>query len=180
MSDTEIIEQQNEEQQEQSEAIEWARQALAYVSLEGQDPDDEEVALLHKYVRLTAMYENEIERAKKQAAAIIRGLENKVRGLEYVYAAAAQSVTRRLIAGGKTKSVKTPWGTAGFRTRPASVTITDPETLVEQAQLSPELRDLVKTKVEPSRSAVVEYFKTTGAIPPGCEFVPAAETFYVR
>ena len=180
MSETEVIDVQSEEQQEQAEAIEWARAALDYVSLEGQDPDDEEVRVLHKYIRLTSMYENEIERAKKQAAAIIRGLENKVKGLEYVYASMAQSVTRRLIGNGKTKNVKTPWGTAGFRSRPASVTISDPETLVEQAQLAPELRCLVRTKVEPSKSAINEYFKTTGAIPPGCEVIPAGETFYVR
>lgn len=168
------------EAQEQAEAIEWAREALAFVSLEGQDPDDEEVAILHKYIRLTAMYENEIERAKKQAAAIIRGLENKVKGLEYVYAAVAQSVTRRLIGNGKAKSVKTPWGTAGFRSRPAGVEVLDPDALIREAQAKAELAGLIKTKVEPSRSAITDYFKTTGEIPPGCGVIPAGENFYVR
>jgi hypothetical protein len=84
---------------------------------------------------------------------------------------------------GKVKSIKTPFGIAGFCTTNARLEVTDDAKLIAAAQLAPvddPLKAAIRVKVEVSRSGVNEYFKTTGDVPAGTEVVPESEKFYVK
>jgi phage host-nuclease inhibitor protein Gam len=138
----------------------------------GQPVDDENMATTLRYVRLRRRYEDEIERVKEQTAKIVSGLESRLRSLEF-FRPVAEDTARRLIGGGKAKSVKLVWGTIGFRTSPPRVDICD------EHSLDP-LFVKIETVKKPDKTAINEHFKSTGEVPRGCELIDAHEKFYVK
>lgn len=140
--------------------------------------DSEEMQTLNKYIRVSLRLDDEEERVKAQCAAILKSIESRRNGLDYVYGALVRNVTERLIAGGKARSHKTLWGTIGFRKAPAQVFVKDEAALMGYAKHAhPEW---IRIKEEPVRSAIKDYAKTTGDIPPGCEFIDERDKFYVK
>jgi len=150
-------------------------------SVDAPGTNSEEVATLHKYVRLCTRLDEEAERVKEQCALILKGIESRRKGLDFVYGPVARHVASDLIqrAGGKAKSVKTPYGTVGFRAQPAKLDVTDDAALMTYAK-SLGLTSWVKVAETVAKGEVSEYFKNTGDIPPGCEVTPAQDRFYVK
>ena len=142
--------------------------------------DTPEKQALFKYVRLRNRYAAELTRVKDQMAAMARSLESKLDGLDYMLKSVAENTARQLIAGGKSKSLKTPYGTVGFRTKPMGLNVVDDAAVILARAEGKLPDDVVKTKVEVSKSALNDHFKASGEVPPGCEVIEASETFYVK
>lgn len=76
---------------------------------------------------------------------------------------------------GRKKSRALPNGTFGFRARPATLEVVDPEAAVAFA----EERGLpIKKSI--GVTPLKEHMKATGEIPEGCEYVEGTETFYIK
>lgn len=136
------------------------------------NPDEETVA---DYLRLVTRYEAELERLAAGYAAMRRRIEGKLRGLEFLRGAEVRAATARLIAGKKQKSFATVYGSAGFRTLPQRLVVTD-----ESAVLEPFVRTVTKTVQEIDRAKLTEHYRVTGEVPAGCDVKPAQESFYTK
>ncbi len=145
----------------------------------GQLARDEDERLLHRYCRRRQQLTAEITRVKEQTAAMLRDLERQVESLDWCLRGRVEEITRSRLTG-RTRSVKTPWGTVGFRKHPTGIEVAD-EAAVIEAVLSGDLpNDVTRTKVEVSKSALNEVFRSTGEVPPGCDLVPERDDFYVK
>lgn len=83
---------------------------------------------------------------------------------------------------GRSKSRKLPSGEIGKRTTPERVAVVDKEAALAFAKAHPALSADVKVEVKESISttALTNYYRSTGEVPPGCEAVPAEEKPFVR
>lgn len=163
---------------EQEEDIHGAEQEIAAI------PDTpgcltEEERMWMKYIRVSLRLEDEAARVKAQCEAILKGIEQRRKGLEYIYGGMARHVTAAKLGTGKSKSLKTPWGTVGYRKTPAHLKIRDAAGIIQVAKAS-KMVGWFKTKEEPSQTGLLDYFKRTGEVPFGCEVEPAFEKFYVK
>lgn len=159
------------------EIAERAEYAAGGVEL-GASSDGE--ILVYRYVRRYNQLMVEKARVTAQMTSILRGLDYEIRGLNYQFENFAKDYLQRNLRG-KARSLKTPWGTIGFRKKPASLEIKDHAALVV-AYLAGELPDDVAAHVEEiriSKSALNKLF-ATGEIPPGCDVTPESDTFYVK
>lgn len=142
-------------------------------------PRSDAEASLYRYVRAKAQLQDEIARVKAGAASMIAALERRIAGLDFVYRQEVIHTVKSMLRG-KARSVKTPYGVAGFRKCGGGVTVTDPEALltaVVNGSLPPALR---REKVEVNKAAVNDLYKKTGELPIGCEPIPEGEEFYVK
>jgi hypothetical protein len=99
----------------------------------GDVPDSEDRRTLHQYMRKRMLLSTELNRIKDQMKAMVRELENSINSLDYVYHPIVEPIVRRMLEGQeRTKSVKTPYGTAGFRTenKGGKLVIVDPNALI--------------------------------------------------
>jgi len=145
---------------------------------------DEERAMLERFCRLNARYDAEAERVKAQLKAYLDELEAKQTRLWSVLGPRAEAAARKLLAGGKTKSLKLAFGTVGFRTTPADFKVDDDAAVIAWAKANG-FFEWVRVKEELSRSAMKGSLKspdggTGGELPPGVTYTEAAEKFYVR
>lgn len=182
MSDVAIVETKEQEQSAGTDAEREAVIAEVKAEAEAMDVGDiakspEERAVL-RYLRRRSQLAAEITHIQEQTDALLRQLKSKLDGLDYVYLPLAQDVARSLLAG-KSRSVKTPFGTLAFRSVPARVEVKDEAVLIKAAESDIYLVPCIRVKTEVSRSAVAEHFKKTGEIPPGCELLAERDKFYV-
>ncbi len=141
--------------------------------------DDER--LLFRYVRRAAQLEAEMVRVKECAAAMMHDLQAKRDGLEFVYGGMAAQIARNMLKG-KSRSIKTPFGTAGFRKSAARLVVLDADA-IKAAVANGELPEAVVKKVETVNVVKAELdrlHELTSEIPPGCELKPESDTFYVK
>lgn len=143
-------------------------------------PKSEQEIQFYKYVKASFQVKSEITRVKDQFKAIINGLEARLKGIEFVYSGPAADFVRQQIEGKKTKSIKTPWGTAGFRKNNAKLVVTDEAKLIAAAQRDEDLNDVIEPTWRVVMSKLSEHFKSTGDVPSGCEVTPEFEKFYVK
>jgi hypothetical protein len=141
----------------------------------GTEDVDENTLLLHRFLRRRAAAVAELARVKENNERIERALAGKVKGIDFVYQATVAAIVAQKIEGTKSKSVKTPWGVAGFRTVAAKVEVTDMDKFITTA---PET--LLRRKVEPNMVAISEVVKTSGEVPTGCVIRDAEERFYAK
>jgi len=132
---------------------------------------DQEERNLHRYLRRRSQIEAERDRVKELTKAMIASMDSQIAALDYLFMKPAEDTARRLLDGKKVKSIKTPFGTVGFRTNPARLEIID-ETKVpwEFVKMSPSIE---KAKLN-------EHFKNTGELPDGCKLTDAEEKFFVK
>lgn len=143
---------------------------------------DENRALLYRYVKYKARLADERTRLKANYEAALKRLGNEDTALDFCYRQVALAVTRALIAGGKAKSVITPHGVAGFRKTAARLEV------VDEKKAIPAIRkgsfDLVSTVTNVCTSIDIRglntLFKSGGWVPDGCEIVPEEDKFYVK
>lgn len=147
----------------------------------GDFPKTDDMATLCKYLRHRQRLESEAERIKEQMQAMLKTLKSRLDGLDYVYMPIVAPIVSKMLASQKSKSIKTPWGTAGYRTVPDGLNITDEARLIVQADVQPELKHLIVCPPRYiSKSELNQYVKKTGDLPDGVETVAAHEKFFVK
>lgn len=145
----------------------------------GQWPQTDEQRLIARYSRRRLLLTAEAERIREQLDAMIRGIEREISTLDYLYEWQARQIVARMLTG-KARSIKTPWGTLGFRKYDGFIAIRDEKELTEAALASEHMAGVLKTEWRVSKSGLNQYFKETGDVPPGCEAVPSGDKFYVK
>jgi hypothetical protein len=135
---------------------------------------------LYKYMKRRFQISAEAERLKDQMAAMVRDQEAHLKALDYLFQKEAQAIVAGMISGKKTKSIKTPWGTAGFRAYPKRIELVDEEALIKQAQDEKGMDHLIQTDPRPNKEAINKHFAETGELPAGCELIPPGDRFYVK
>jgi len=146
----------------------------------GELPVTDDERLLYQYLRRRGQIQSEIERVSENAKAMIAALASKLNGLDFVYKAKAAAVAAALLENKKAKSVRTPFGVAGFRKSNMSIELIDEDRLIAEADSNIDLIELVRVRKEVNLAAVAEFFKRTGEVPPGCGVIPERETFFVK
>ena len=143
------------------------------------------------YLRKLANIEAEQRRVQAQAAAIVRQLEADAERLRYLYEAELEQFVReKLSTSGsrrnrrtgactdvRRKSVHFLQGTAGFRTVPASIRVTDSLAALDYA--TRHLPEAVRTQTVLDSARYRRLVEETGELLPGVEIVPAQEAFRV-
>ncbi|MBN1516355.1 host-nuclease inhibitor Gam family protein [Candidatus Sumerlaeota bacterium] len=87
------------------------------------DVDEEKKHFLKRYMRMRLAKEAAIERLKNDFEAARKRLESELAAVEYRFGEAARNVAGEMLAASKKKSMKTLWGTFGFRTKAAALVI---------------------------------------------------------
>jgi phage host-nuclease inhibitor protein Gam len=146
----------------------------------GELPATDDERELYRYLRRRGQLQSEIERVSENAKAMIAALAAKLHGLDFVYKAAAATAVRTMLEGKKAKSIRTPFGMAGFRKSAPAIEVIDEDALIAGADSNIDLIELVRVSKDVNRAAVAEFFKRTGEIPPGCEVMPEKESFFVK
>lgn len=115
-------------------------------------------------------------RIRENAEAMAREQERQAEGLEWRYGAALEAFARQQIAGSKRKSLRLYHGVLGYRTRPASVSLTDPAAALAWARES-----LPAAVVETlDKKALTAVLLDTGEAVPFAAFQPAEDVFYIK
>lgn len=136
---------------------------------------------LFRYVRFRNRLCDELDRFKASTAAWVKQQETRIRSLDYVCQAGAAEITRKLLVGKKVKSVKTPFGVAGFRAVKELLVIDNEKAVVEaweRAEL-PQEAVAIQTKAAIAKEVLNKLYEE-GEIPPGCSVRPGGEKFYVQ
>jgi hypothetical protein len=131
------------------------------------------------YLRRLANIEAEQRRVQAQAAAIVRQLEGDAERLRYLYEAELEEFVRQKLStsGSRRKSVHFLQGTAGFRTVPAAIRVTDTLAAIDYA--TRHLSEAVKTQQVLDTARYRKCVEETGELLPGVEMTPEHETFRV-
>lgn len=164
-------------------AIEQAVAEVSGIDLmgagEGRDEDEQQML---RFLRRRGQIAAELVRVNDQHEAMVRELGNRLKGLDYQFLAHAESTTRRLLAarGGKTKSIKTPFGTVGFRASPDRIEILDEKRAIAAAEGHDRSAELIHVKLEISKTAVMELVKSSGELLDGCELKPGENKFFAK
>lgn len=170
---------------ESDEAVEFHDELLAELSATdpGDTGDTENDRYLLRYVRRVVAINTEIARLKDNFKAMIGRLERRVTAYENWFGPHAREIVEAKLAGGKKKSLTLPWGTVGLRKKAAAIDISDPDALLAATRTDESLAAAGILKVPAptiSKSALNDYFKSTGEVPPGCIAISESETFYVK
>lgn len=148
----------------------------------GEVASDEEERSVQRYLKARFLAEAEVTRLKDQMSAMIRQLESRIRGLDYVFKPLAQKVASARVTE-KKRSVKLHYGTIGFRKGQPIVTVTDAALLIETAKTTPGMEKCWRQQPPPPPEVVKKelntYIKATGDVPKGCVVEPAKDSFYV-
>jgi len=135
----------------------------------------------------------EIATLQEMLGKLIDHANAEYRATHYRWGQAAQNEVDRQIeaAGGKKKSINTPYGRLGYRTTKGSLQIDDLAAAKEWAvdnlarnELIQAISGLNKTPLIDNTKHLADVDKVTGEVvttstpPPGCTFYPAAEKFY--
>lgn len=147
----------------------------------GDLPHSDEERRILQYLRRRGQVLAELDHVQEQTASMIRSLQSKVKGLDYVFQSHARTFAQQQLAGKKAKSIKTPFGTMGFHTSPAILEIVSEDQVMEAVALG-ELPAACVRQPAPqvAKAALNDVFKSTGEIPPGCKIVGPSEHFYVK
>lgn len=145
-----------------------------------EDVSDAELELTH-YVRVQNAIAAEMDRVEAQYKGIMRQLAAKKAWFESQYSGRAAVACKSLLKG-KAKSVKTIYGTAGFRTVKPLLVVEDDVAVMDNVEAGKLPAEIVKMKVTHSidKSALNKWFDETGEIPVGCTVAPEEERFYCK
>lgn len=87
---------------------------------------------------------------------------------------------RRYLLPGRKKSRALPSGlVVAFRARGETVVVQDRAAFMSHARREAPGLLRSSTSYEPSQTRLMEHFRATGELPPGCEYVPAGDDFKV-
>lgn len=140
-------------------------------------------AQLFRYVRRRTGLEGEKARLKESMARMIADVDSRICGLDYVYETICMETTKSLLVG-KARSIKTPYGIAGFRKKTARIVVVSEEPIVHAWELGMLPREAIKqetvTTNKPVLDILTDLYEKTGEIPEGCQLIEARDAFYVK
>ncbi|HMP08366.1 MAG TPA: host-nuclease inhibitor Gam family protein, partial [Lacipirellulaceae bacterium] len=140
---------------------------------------DEGEARFNFFVRMVKSIDDEEARVDEMYSRIKADLARKRDGLQWTLGNFAEDYVRRRLTG-KSRSIKTMWGVAGFRRKPAILAVVDADAVLaacDRGELPP---DCIRIKREVAKAALDAVYERLGEIPPGCEVRPASDKFYVK
>ncbi len=144
---------------------------------------DEQEKQLSKLVRILNRYEAEALRFDDQAKAESRSLHGKAERFFNRYATLMQELTRSILGAdlqaGRRKSLRTGYGTAGFRQRGGNVKCENLAALAGGMDSKEQFDEFIRTRHEPNLKAINDHYKATGELLPGCDVEPVQDRFYV-
>jgi phage host-nuclease inhibitor protein Gam len=139
---------------------------------------DDDTRTFYRYLRIRAQAVAELTTLKDQMAAMVRSAESRVKSLDYVYSEFAARVTAAKLAGGKSKSLKTPFGTVGFRThKPLPVVLDEAAAIAALRKLNQQ--QCLTTKTSIVKAALNDYVASTGEVPDGVDITEGGDVFYL-
>jgi hypothetical protein len=133
---------------------------------------DDDTRILYRYLKLRARAVAELTTLREQTTAMVKDAERRVGTLDWLFGEAAARITAAKIAGGKSKSLKTPFGTVGYRTQRAALVVVD-------AAAVPLEFKMIKTEEVVSKAKLNVHWEATGEVPAGCDVTDSRETFYL-
>ena len=145
---------------------------------------DPEVWLPEFYLRKEAEITALEKKIREQSKLMLSALKSRRNGLAWKFGSLFEDIVRRQLVdqGGKKKSITFFSGRAGYRSKKATVQVTDEEALIQWFRLQPEAIRLELEKCFDIKFArktpLTEYVLGSGDIPDGVEFVDAHESFY--
>lgn len=92
--------------------------------------------------------------------------------------AGLREFVEREIAGKKERSVTLLSGRIGFRKSPDALEITEQDTVMEWCKAN--LPDAIKVVESVQKTPIKQHVKATGEIPPGTEYKPGEDRFYIE
>lgn len=149
-------------------SLDWAMSRLA--------------ALMNEGAEIEAQADAAKARIEKRAAELLQKIERGMAFFEAKIAEYAQANRSLLLGGGKKKSATLLHGTVGWRAGGGRLRVKEggkPD-LLAWLERQPLGCGLYRVVIEPDMAAIQKHHEATGEIPPGMEFVPAGETFYVK
>lgn len=169
---------------DQEAADELASQVGEELAAMDGDPavDDEQVDLLHRYVRLRRHYAADLEAIHRQYDRLRSRAVAKLDALDARYGPQAAAVAKALIhaAGGRRKSIDTPWGRAGFRAGRDKLIVADDQAFARWAEAHGH-GELVQRKetLAVDKKATLALIQSNGEELPGVMVEEATDRFYV-
>jgi len=162
------------------ELVDWREEYIGDAP-GGLDVSDAEMELAH-YLKVQNAIEADMDRLTENYRRCMTALARKRDGYVFLYAARAEAACRELLKGGKKKSVRTLFGTAGFRATKELLVVEDDVAVLEAAQAGELPAELVKTTTTTriDKEALNALYAATGEIPVGCTLRPAGEAFYIK
>ena len=139
---------------------------------------DAEQELAH-YVRVQTALESEMDRLTLNYPGQMERLAKRKAWYEQTYGSRAQEACHGLLRG-KSKSVKTLYGTAGFRARGELLVVEDEERVLAAAAAGMLPVNVTRITTSVSKEALNALYSSTGEVPDGCTVRPAGDVFYVR
>jgi len=169
--------------------------------LEDADLSEEE-RHLYAYLRMRKQLDDEETRIQANVDQIMAGIQAKKRRIDEVLLAGVELTAKELIArqSGKAKSIKTPFGTVGFRQSRPKVVIENEDAFALAAKDDPdgfgqavsyEAKVTAATldtlppgaenpKLKIDKTKVKELIESTGVEPTGATLTEPIDTFYVK
>lgn len=162
-----------EQSAELSEIIEAVRAEVESID-PGPLPQTEDDRTLYRVLRLRSRLCDEHCRVKEAMESMLREYERRISGIDFHYTPLLSDIVKRKLGSGKKKSIKTPFGIAGFRTTPNKVDVTEPKNLL------PFFWRTIPEEKQPDKVVIAEHIKTTGEVPDGCVMIDGVEKFYIK
>ena len=141
---------------------------------------DDAVNQAHRYIRLRARYAAEIERLKAQQTAMMNEAQRRLTSLDWMFADQTRETVRRMLEGGKAKSIRTPWGTAGFRKLNDRLLVNDATLVIAAVENGNLPGNVERVTTSINKSALDDHFTNTGEVPDGCAVQPGCDKFWVK
>jgi|TARA_R100000306_G_C4364073_1_gene136733 hypothetical protein len=149
-------------------------------ALEVDDQETDEIKHLFRYIRLRSRYKEELKRVEAQTDKMIMELVRRIGYLDHANEIVARETVSNMLKGRKQRSVKTPFGNAGFRKTQDLLVVSD-ENLVKVAVENGQLpEECVKTETKIDKSGLNTHMQNTGEIPMGCSIRAGTDRFYVK
>lgn len=127
--------------------------------------------------RVRAARDQEVAELDLRAQTLVTRVQAELDRLDQWYGWQAEAFVSAEIKGKKKRSVPTLWGTAGYRKTQGSLKIEDMEQAVAFAR---ENGIEVKVVESVNRTPLKKHLKATGEIPPGTEYEPPEDKFYMQ
>jgi tetrahydromethanopterin S-methyltransferase subunit G len=128
--------------------------------------------------RINEQQVDEIGRILARARELREAHESRLEYLKAKCEPLLQEFTRKEIDGKKERSIKLLSGTVGFRKGVGSLDFTDEPAAVAWAEAN--LPDAIKVTVTLQKKPVKDLVEGTGEVPPGCEYTPGEDKFYIK
>jgi hypothetical protein len=135
---------------------------------------DDDTRTFYRYLKLRARAVAELTTLREQTTAMVKDAERRVGTLDYLFGEFAARITAAKLAAtpGKSKSLKTPFGTVGYRTKNAALVVVDASAVPD------EFKETVSETVV-RKARLNEHYERTGEVPAGCDVTDSAEVFYL-